>query len=281
MLSTAPHLEVRRPSPTTAEFTVTTRPHPTLGLRAALAVVFAGRVLLALSALLLLHDKWAEVFPSPPPPPSPSPQHQHHHHHHQQKQTPSPSLLSFLLDGDNTAASAARILLAALAAAHASPPGRLLSRVAAASPAWVLAPLCALALHVAQLRPHTSESLLVLRGLGVQTRSQGPGYLFSSRLLPFGPAGGSGGGGGGGGGSGGGGGRRFIPVDKVRDVLINEAFLGFEVRYYLVIVVEGEEELVVVFPRLLPGRRTVEAVWRGVRGCLYEPEPGRRVDGEG
>ncbi|KAL8397407.1 hypothetical protein RB594_004218 [Gaeumannomyces avenae] len=263
MLSTAPHLEVRRPSPTTAEFTVTTRPRPTLGLRAALAVVSAGRVLLTLSALLLLHDKWAEAFPSPSP----------QHHHHQQKQTPSPSLLSFLLDGDNTAASAARILLAALAAAHASPPGRLLSRAAAASPAWVLAPLCALALHVAQLRPHTSESLLVLRGLGVQTRSQGPGYLFSSRLLPFGPAGGSGGGGGGG--------RRFIPVDKVRDVLINEAFLGFEVRYYLVIVVEGEEELVVVFPRLLPGRRTVEAVWRGVRGCLYEPEPGRRVDGKG
>ncbi|KAL8365653.1 hypothetical protein RB595_004455 [Gaeumannomyces hyphopodioides] len=265
MLSTAPHLEVRRPSPTTAEFTVTTRPRPTLGLRAALAVVFAGRVLLALSALLLLHDKWAEAFPPRPSPPSPPPQ--------QQQQQQQPSLLSSLLDGDNTAATAARLLLAALAAAHASPPGRLLSRVAAAAPGWALAPLCALALHVAQLRLHTSESLLVLRGLGVQTRSQGPGYLFSSRLLPFGPASS--------GGNGSGGGRRFIPVDKVRDVLINEAFLGFEVRYYLVIVVEGEGELVVVFPRLLPRRRTVEAVWRGVRGCLYEPEPGRRVDGKG
>lgn len=38
----------------------------------------------------------------------------------------------------------------------------------------------------------------------------------------------------------------------------------------LVIVVEGEEELVVVFPRLLPGRAVVEKVWRGARGCLFE-----------
>ena len=53
---------------------------------------------------------------------------------------------------------------------------------------------------------------------------------------------------------------------------MNEAFRGFEVRYYLVIVVEGEEEVVVVFPRLLPRRQIVETVWRGVRMCLYEPE---------
>lgn len=275
MLSTAPHLEIRRPSPSTAEFTVTTRPRPTtLGLRAALAVVFVGRILLALAALLLLHDKWTEAFPTPRRQPSSSSSSP-------QPRSGSGSLFSFL-DEDNTAATAAHLFLAALATAHASPPGRQLARLAAATPTWVLAPLCALALHVAQLRLHTSESLLVLRGLGVQTRSQGPGYLFSSSLRGlFGLASFSAGGGGGGDGGGGGGGGRFIPVDKVRDVLINEAFLGFEVRYYLVIVVEGEEELVVVFPRLLPRRRTVEAVWRGVRGCLYEPQPAGRPDGKG
>lgn len=41
-------------------------------------------------------------------------------------------------------------------------------------------------------------------------------------------------------------------------------------RYYLVVVVEGEESVVVVFPRLLPRRAIVERVWRGARGCLFE-----------
>lgn len=56
-------------------------------------------------------------------------------------------------------------------------------------------------------------------------------------------------------------------------MLINEAFRGFEVRYYLIVIVEGEEDVVVVFPKLLPGRKIVEEVWRGVRGCLYEGDP--------
>jgi hypothetical protein len=36
------------------------------------------------------------------------------------------------------------------------------------------------------------------------------------------------------------------------------------------IVVQGEEQVVVVFPRLLPRRGTLEVVWRGVRGGLWE-----------
>lgn len=36
------------------------------------------------------------------------------------------------------------------------------------------------------------------------------------------------------------------------------------------IVVEGEENVVVVFPKLLPRRKTLEVVWRGARGCLWE-----------
>ena len=34
---------------------------------------------------------------------------------------------------------------------------------------------------------------------------------------------------------------------------------------------EGEGEVVVVFPRVLPGRAVVEEVWRGARECLFEP----------
>ena len=67
---------------------------------------------------------------------------------------------------------------------------------------------------------------------------------------------------------------RFIPTEKIQDILVNEAFRGFEVRYYLVVVVEGEEDVVVVFPRLLPRRVIVEDVWRGVRGALFESREG-------
>lgn len=62
---------------------------------------------------------------------------------------------------------------------------------------------------------------------------------------------------------------QFIPTQKIQDLLINEAFRGFEVRYYLVVIVEGEKEVVVVFPKTLPRRRVVEEVWRGGRQCLY------------
>jgi len=67
------------------------------------------------------------------------------------------------------------------------------------------------------------ESLLTLRTLGIQTRSLSPSYLLPSTT-------------------------RFIPTSQIRDIFIHEAFRGFEVRYYLAIVVEGEGEVVVVFP---------------------------------
>ncbi|KAF2841812.1 hypothetical protein M501DRAFT_927153, partial [Patellaria atrata CBS 101060] len=91
------------------------------------------------------------------------------------------------------------------------------------------------------------ESLLVLRGLGIQTSSSSPTYLASSET-------------------------RFIPTTSIQDIFIHEAFRGFEVRFYLAIVVEGEEDVVVVFPKLLPRREILEEVWRGAKACLYEPK---------
>ena len=41
---------------------------------------------------------------------------------------------------------------------------------------------------------------------------------------------------------------RFIPTNVIQDIFIHEAFEGFDVKYYLSIVVEGEEDVVVVFP---------------------------------
>lgn len=70
---------------------------------------------------------------------------------------------------------------------------------------------------------YREESLLVIRGLGVQTSSSSPSYLWTSST-------------------------RFIPTNAIQDIFIHEAFIGFEVRFYLNIVVEGDDEVVVVFP---------------------------------
>ena len=67
------------------------------------------------------------------------------------------------------------------------------------------------------------ESLLVLRTLGIQTSTTSSTYLSTSTT-------------------------RFIPTAQIQDIFIHEAFKGFEVRYYLAAVVEGEAEVVVVFP---------------------------------
>jgi len=81
---------------------------------------------------------------------------------------------------------------------------------------------------------------------------------------------------------------RFIPTSVIQDIFIHEAFKGFEVKFYLAIVVEGEEDVVVVFPvstmmfvgipmtdvlqDIMPKRQMLEEVWRGTRACLYEPK---------
>lgn len=69
----------------------------------------------------------------------------------------------------------------------------------------------------------SDESLLVLRGLGVQTCTSSSTYLSSSST-------------------------RFIPTAQIQDIVIHEAFKGMEVRFYLAIIVEGATEVVVVFP---------------------------------
>ncbi|POS74208.1 GPI-GlcNAc transferase complex [Diaporthe helianthi] len=262
MLTTAPHLHVRRPSPTTAEFTVTTCPPLTLSLRILLGLVFVVRALLGLLVLLVLYSTWTL---SP-----------YYHHPHNAADYPTSITLA-----TPTASSATPLVhdqyynrvtittpkttdpanpapttlyttewLPYLArAAHLSPAGRAAHHLAEGLPPYAAIALCAAVAYATTLRVHTTESLLVLRGLGVQTSSVGGSYLAGWRA-----------------------GTRFIPTEKIRDVLINEAFRGIAVRYYLIVVVEGEEDVVVVFPRLLPGRRVVETVWRGVRGCLWEPD---------
>jgi phosphatidylinositol glycan class H protein len=203
-----------------------------MALRLVLTVVNMARLLLSLSVLLLLYAKWTTF-------------------------TFSSSSTAAAASNVNTIAtphddetappilSAAFVQYALAAVLERSSAGRLATRTAATTPAWALLPVSLALLYVALQRIHTEERLLVLRGLGIQTSSTSSTILGSAAT-------------------------RFIPTEKIQDVLVNEAFRGFEVRYYLVVVVEGEEDVVVVFPRLLPRREVVERVWRGVRRCLFE-----------
>jgi phosphatidylinositol glycan class H protein len=233
MLTTAPRLRIRRPSPTTAEFTVTTLPPRTLALRLLWLLLLALRISLSLVALLILYARWVQERGSiAAGPAQPQPQ-------------PPPPLIS--LD---------RLVFALDAFLQTTPAGALLARIAASVSLPVLLPVAAAVFYALSLRVHKEESLLVLRGLGVQTSESPATYLAGAAT-------------------------RFIPTEKIQDILVNEAFLGFEVRYYLVVVVEGEENVVVVFPGLLPRRKIVETVWRGVRECLYEGRGEDRVDKSG
>lgn len=105
------------------------------------------------------------------------------------------------------------------------------------------------------------ESLLVIRGFGIQTSTSSSTYLSTAAT-------------------------RFIPTTQIQDIVIHEAFKGFEVRFYLAVIVEGEPGVLVVFPvshplagirsmltqiqQMLPKREILEEVWRGTRRCLYD-----------
>ncbi|KAF2427288.1 hypothetical protein EJ08DRAFT_671737 [Tothia fuscella] len=126
-------------------------------------------------------------------------------------------------------------------------PGKIATLMAKGVMTRYLVPLAGGVLWLCARRGYTEESLLVLRGLGIQTTSSSSTYLSTNST-------------------------RFIPTTSIQDIFIHEAFKMFEVRFYLAIVVEGEQDVVVVFPSLLPSLTILEEVWRGARSCLYEPK---------
>ncbi|KAL1971262.1 hypothetical protein VTN77DRAFT_214 [Rasamsonia byssochlamydoides] len=113
----------------------------------------------------------------------------------------------------------------------------------------IIAGVSALLIYAVWRKGYTEESLLVIRGLGIQTSTSSSMYWSSAAT-------------------------RFIPTTQIQDIVIHEAFKGFEVRFYLAVIVEGEPDVVVVFPNLLPKRMILEEVWRGARQCLYESKSG-------
>jgi phosphatidylinositol N-acetylglucosaminyltransferase subunit H len=233
MFTTSPHLDTRRPSPTAVEFTVSTLPRLTLACRTALHLVNLARLLVGLGVVLVVYARWT-LSPY------------YYFSNNNNSNNSSSGTTASLNDPARLRTLGAALQHCALQLMGSSP-GRLALHVAETTSAWLLLPLAAVLLYLVLRRMHTEERLLVLRGLGIQTSST-PSTVLGTAVT------------------------RFIPTDKIQDVLINEAFLGFEVRYCLVVVVDDEEDVVVVFPKLLPRRAVVERVWRGVRGCLYEDQ---------
>lgn len=249
MLTTKPYLRTRRPSPTTVEFIVSTRPPLTLPLRILLGLVYLIRILVALGDLLLFSSACSLYFSTTTDPTTLSTTTTTTN----TTNNSSSSNATFPLSSSTSASIPATRFLS-LTTLHdllttlqqSTGLGRLFVSLARTIPILILAPCCLAKLYILLLAQiHTEERLLVLRGLGIQTSSTGSGGALTATT-------------------------RFIPTEKIRDVLISEAFRGFEVRHYLVVVVDGEEDVVVVFPRLLPRPKVLEKVWRGVRECLWE-----------
>lgn len=63
----------------------------------------------------------------------------------------------------------------------------------------------------------------MLQSLGIQTSTSSP-YFFMNPSTTF------------------------IPTTQIQDIVIHEAFKGFEVRFFLAVIVDGAAEVVVVFP---------------------------------
>lgn len=217
MFNTAQHLCIRRPSPTTVEYTVTNYPAPTLTNRLLLVITSIVRVSVSLFIFLILYCKL-------------------------QLSSVTAPLESHTIKSDSSTSDFFRHQIDRLVASHL---GQRCSYFASRLPTVILLPGTIFVLYLLSIRFYKSESLLVLRSLGVQTSSSSPIFGIGHTT-------------------------RFIPTGRIQDILINEVFLGFEVRYCLTVVVEGEMELLVVFPKLSPRRELVEEVWRGSRACLWE-----------
>lgn len=159
MFSPQPGLHIRSLSPTTTEFTVSTRPSASLLSNVATAITFVVRLSLMLLAVLFVASRH--------------------------------ELVDFQLP--------------------------------VLEPLYLYSGGLAI-LYVVLQRRYTEESLLVIRSLGVQISTTSGTWIGGGRKT------------------------RFIPTTKVRDILIHEGFWGFEVKFYLAVVVEDEGELVVVFP---------------------------------
>lgn len=65
---------------------------------------------------------------------------------------------------------------------------------------------------------------------------------------------------------------RFISKSDVHDILINEAFIGYQICFVLIVLEANSDQFQVVFQHLRPRRDVVEMVWRLSRECFFGTE---------
>lgn len=102
----------------------------------------------------------------------------------------------------------------------------------------------AIVIGISMLRTGRTESFFVMKSLGVQLRSEGP-FVFSKRV-------------------------RFVPTSEIVDIVINEVFVGLTIQYVMVVIIQGENRLEVVFDKLRPRLAILKSVWQQSRRCLFE-----------
>ncbi|KAF0532446.1 putative glycosyltransferase [Gigaspora margarita] len=62
---------------------------------------------------------------------------------------------------------------------------------------------------------------------------------------------------------------RFIERSKISDIIINEGITMLQVKFYMAIIVEGQDRMVVVFQHLLPKYSILIQVYRGTRSIIF------------
>ncbi|CAG8722794.1 3560_t:CDS:2, partial [Ambispora leptoticha] len=62
---------------------------------------------------------------------------------------------------------------------------------------------------------------------------------------------------------------KFIDRSKILDVVINEGITMLSVKFYLAIIVEGQDRMVVVFEHLLPRLNILLKVYQGTRAVIF------------
>jgi hypothetical protein len=94
------------------------------------------------------------------------------------------------------------------------------------------------------------ESILVVRGLGVQLRS-----VFTNGSSSY----------------------QFIDASSVKAIIVNEGIQTCDVRYYMAIVVAGQKKLVLTFQSSRPRLPILSRIYRDVHTVMF---PGEHIDDE-
>lgn len=92
------------------------------------------------------------------------------------------------------------------------------------------------------------ESIMVMKNIGVELSTTKRSSIFFLRDSKI---------------------ETFIRATDIVDLVILEAFKGYEVIFYLVIIRRSQSKLTIVFENLLPRRHQLETVLRGSRKVLF------------